>query len=128
MTQATLERILHDKFGLQEFRPKQKEVIDSILMGKHTLALLPTGYGKSLCYQVPSQVLNGVTIVVTPLIALMQDQVNGLIRRGMNNITLLNSSLSPEERDLRMAGIRSGAYKLVYIAPERFESYRFRQM
>lgn len=103
-------------------------MIDNVMHGRHTLALLPTGYGKSLCYQVPSQVLPGVTLVVSPLIALMQDQVNGLLRRGLNNVTLLNSSIAWDERDLRMAGIRAGAYKLVYVAPERFESARFRQL
>ena len=128
LTHAALEETLRERFGLAEFRPKQKEVIDNVMRGKHTLALLPTGYGKSLCYQVPSQVLPGITLVVSPLIALMQDQVNGLLRRGLNNVTLLNSSIAWDERDLRMAGIRAGAYKLVYVAPERFESARFRQL
>ena len=128
MTHTSLEEILHERFGLLEFRPKQTEVIDNLVHGRHTLALLPTGYGKSLCYQVPSQILPGITLVVSPLIALMQDQVNSLIRRGLTNVTLLNSSIDRDQRDLRMAGIKSGAYKLVYVAPERFESGGFRQM
>ncbi|HEY9718336.1 MAG TPA: ATP-dependent DNA helicase RecQ [Trichormus sp.] len=128
MTHTSLEEILHERFGLSEFRPKQTEVIDNLVHGRHTLALLPTGYGKSLCYQVPSQVLPGITLVVSPLIALMQDQVNSLIRRGLTNVTLLNSSIDRDQRDLRMAGIKSGAYKLVYVAPERFESGGFRQL
>lgn len=124
----SIEDVLKTSFGLEQFRPKQAEVIQHILNGHHTLALLPTGYGKSLCYQVPSQVLPGVTIVVSPLIALMQDQVDGLIRRGISNVTLLNSNLESDERDDRMAAIRAGAYKLIYVAPERFESVRFQQL
>lgn len=128
ITANLLQQILQKRFGIQEFRPKQKEVIDSILDKRHTLGLLPTGYGKSLCYQVPSQVLPGVTLVVSPLIALMQDQLNGLLKRGITNATLLNSSVTLEEQNFRIGGIKSGAYRLVYVAPERFESPRFRSM
>lgn len=123
-----LDSVLHEKFGLKEFRPKQREVIDLVLNGKHALALLPTGYGKSLCYQVPSQILPGATIVVSPLIALMQDQLNSLRRRGINNATILNSSVSPDELDIRFGGIKAGVFKLVFVAPERFESPRFRNL
>jgi ATP-dependent DNA helicase RecQ len=128
VSQNLVEVVLRDQFGIPEFRPKQREVIDSLLSGNHTLALLPTGYGKSLCYQVPSQVLPGVTLVVSPLIALMQDQVSGLKRRGVSNATVLNSHVSPEEQSFRLAGIKAGAFKLVYVAPERFESGRFRSL
>ncbi|MBS2000013.1 MAG: ATP-dependent DNA helicase RecQ [Cyanobacteria bacterium SZAS LIN-5] len=123
-----LDSVLHERFGLKEFRPKQREVIDHVMNGRHTLALLPTGYGKSLCYQVPSQILPGATIVVSPLIALMQDQLNGLMRRGITNATLLNSSVSPDELDIRFGGIKAGVFKLVFVAPERFESPRFRNL
>lgn len=116
------------KFGLSQFRPKQKEVIDLVLAGKHTLALLPTGYGKSLCYQVPSQVLPGVTIVISPLIALMQDQLSALYKRGISNATVLNSTLDADEYYDAIAGIKCGRYKLVYVAPERLESPKFRQV
>lgn len=128
VSQNLVEVVLRDQFGIPEFRPKQREVIDSLLMGNHTLALLPTGYGKSLCYQVPSQVLPGVTLVISPLIALMQDQVSGLKRRGVSNATVLNSHVSQEEQNFRLAGIKAGAFKLVYVAPERFESGRFRSL
>jgi ATP-dependent DNA helicase RecQ len=128
VSQNSLEVVLRDQFGIPEFRPKQLEVIDSILGGQHTLALLPTGYGKSLCYQVPSQVLPGLTVVVSPLIALMQDQVDGLKRKGIANATVLNSHVSLEEQNFRMAAIKAGAFKLVYVAPERFESSRFRKL
>ncbi len=123
-----IESILQERFGLSQLRPKQKEVIDNILNRQHTLALLPTGYGKSLCYQLPSQILPGTTVVVSPLIALMQDQLNGLARRGITNATLLNSTISPEEQDRRISLIGKGDFKLVYVAPERFESSRFRDL
>ncbi len=122
-----LETVLQS-FGLSRFRPKQKEVIDFVLSGRHTLALLPTGYGKSLCYQVPSQVLPGATIVISPLIALMQDQLSSLYKRGVNNATVLNSTLDADEYYDTIAGIKCGRYKLIYVAPERLESPRFRQV
>lgn len=128
VSQNSLDVVLRDHFGIPEFRPKQREVIDSVLERQHTLALLPTGYGKSLCYQVPSQVLPGLTVVVSPLIALMQDQVAGLKRKGIANATVLNSHVSLEEQNFRMGGIKAGAFKLVYVAPERFESSRFRNL
>lgn len=128
VSQFLIESILHERFGLTDFRPKQRQVIDLVLKRNHALALLPTGYGKSLCYQVPSQVLSGTTIVISPLIALMQDQVSGLIRRGITNATLINSSLAPDQQEIRFGGIKSGAFKLVYVAPERFESSRFRNL
>ena len=128
VSQHLVEVVLRDQFGIPEFRPKQREVIESVLAGNHTLALLPTGYGKSLCYQVPSQVLPGLTLVISPLIALMQDQVSGLKRRGVSNATVLNSHVSQEEQNFRLAGIKAGAFKLVYVAPERFESSRFRSL
>jgi ATP-dependent DNA helicase RecQ len=120
--------MLAQQFGLQELRPKQREIIEGLLGGEHTLALLPTGYGKSLCYQLPSQMLPGITLVISPLIALMQDQVSGLTRRGIENATVLNSTLSFAQISERLDGIRNGAYKLVYVAPERFDSARFREL
>jgi ATP-dependent DNA helicase RecQ len=122
------ESILHEKFGIEQLRPRQREVIDHILNKRNCLALLPTGYGKSLCYQLPSQLLGGTTLVVSPLIALMRDQINGLRRRGITNATFINSTVPYEEQEERMAGIRCGAFKLVYVAPERFESPRFRAL
>ena len=128
VSQFLLDSVLEDRFGLESFRPKQQEVIDAVMQGKHTLAVLPTSYGKSLCYQLPSQILPGVTLVVSPLIALMQDQLSGLWRRGIRNATCLNSSVSSDELMERMEAIREGAIKLVYVAPERFESPRFRKL
>lgn len=126
--QFLLDSVLEERFGLSSFRPKQSEVIESVMAGKHTLALLPTGYGKSLCYQVPSQILPGVTIVVSPLIALMQDQLTALHKRGIRNATSINSSLDSSELDERLHRVTAGDIKLLYLAPERFESGRFRKV
>jgi ATP-dependent DNA helicase RecQ len=121
----TQEEVLHKLFGLTSLREKQAESIALTMAGKHTLNLLPTGYGKSLCYQLPSQMLPGLTLVISPLIALMEDQISGLRRRGINNATFINSTIDAEEIDDRIEGMLSGRYKLVYIAPERLDSPRF---
>ncbi|MBZ0188237.1 MAG: ATP-dependent DNA helicase [Candidatus Obscuribacterales bacterium] len=121
-------RVLKEAFGLSEFRPKQAEVVANVLKGKHTLALLPTGYGKSLCYQVPSQLLPGMTLVVSPLIALMRDQIVGLSSRGIENATYLNSTVSDDEQYERIKAVRQGKTKLLYVAPERFDSPAFRAL
>jgi len=125
MTQ--LNDLLGKIFGFEGFRPGQHEVIEHILQGRHTLAVLPTGSGKSLCYQLTAQMLPGLTLVVSPLIALMQDQVEGLIRRGIDNATCLSSALSSTELATRYAQIERRCYKLIYIAPERCDSPRFQQ-
>ncbi|HMV86695.1 MAG TPA: RecQ family ATP-dependent DNA helicase [Blastocatellia bacterium] len=123
-----LDRALHEHFGFEQFRPGQREVIEHVLAGRHTLAVLPTGRGKSLCYQLPAQLLPGLTLVISPLIALMQDQTSALERRGFRNVTSLSSALSPSEVGRRLGEIESGRHKLVYVAPERFDSPRFRQL
>ena len=123
-----LERALRDHFGFDRFRPNQREVIEHALARRHTLAVLPTGLGKSLCYQLPAQLMSGLTVVVSPLIALMQDQVESMERRGFKNVTYLNSALSPSDVGRRFSDIERGLYKLVYIAPERCDSPRFQQL
>ena len=123
-----LESQLVEFFGFESFRPGQREVIERLLQGQHTLAVLPTGSGKSLCYQLPAQMLPGITLVVSPLIALMQDQVEALVRRGIDNATCLSSALDSSELGARYAHIEHGQYKLVYIAPERFDSSRFQHL
>jgi ATP-dependent DNA helicase RecQ len=105
-------------FGFDEFRPYQREIIDAALRGSDVLALLPTGGGKSLCYQLPALMSEGLTIVVSPLIALMKDQVDALDAAGIPG-TYLNSTLSSDEVRKRMRRIDSGEMKLLYIAPER---------
>ncbi len=111
-------------FGLTDFRPGQAQVISSVLSPGNTVVLMPTGAGKSLCYQLPAMILPGVTLVISPLIALMKDQVEQLTRRGLP-ATFINSSLSDMERADRLRRLRAGEYKLVYVAPERFRSPSF---
>ena len=115
---------LEKHFGFREFLDAQEEVIDAILGGHDVLCVMPTGGGKSLCYQLPALMLEGVTVVVSPLIALMKDQVDALARRGID-ATLINSSLSPDEQQQRIRRLAAGEFKLVYIAPERFRSSSF---
>ncbi len=111
-------------FGLEGFRPGQRHVIDAILAGKDTLCIMPTGGGKSLCFQLPTIAREGVTIVISPLIALMKDQVDSLVESDIP-ATFINSSLPPAEQQARISGMVNGQYKLVYIAPERLRSNSF---
>ena len=112
--------VLRDKFGYSSFRHGQEEVIDAILAGTDVLAVMPTGAGKSLCYQIPALLLDGITIVISPLISLMKDQVSALREAGCN-AAFLNSSLNNEEYSTTMNEITSGNVKLLYIAPERLQ-------
>jgi ATP-dependent DNA helicase RecQ len=115
---------LHEHFGFAEFREGQREVIDSILEGRDTVVVMPTGGGKSLCFQLPALMREGATVVVSPLIALMKDQVDALHARGLP-ATFINSSIDFEEQKDRMRQLRRGELKLVYVAPERFRSNHF---
>ncbi len=115
---------LQKYFGFREFLDGQETVMASILSGRDTMVIMPTGGGKSLCYQLPAMVMDGVTVVVSPLIALMKDQVDALERRGIP-ATLINSSISLGEQQERIDALRRGDYKLVYVAPERFRSRAF---
>ncbi len=119
-----LKELLKIHYGFTDFRPGQERVIDNLLAGKSTIVIMPTGGGKSLCYQLPALVLEGITIVVSPLIALMKDQVDGLTRIGIP-ATFINSSIAPAETARRLEAVKQGAYKLLYIAPERFYSQEF---
>jgi ATP-dependent DNA helicase RecQ len=112
--------VLRDVFGFPSFRPGQRELVDAVLAGRDALGVLPTGSGKSLTYQLPARLLGGVTLVVSPLIALMKDQVEAMGRVGLR-ATFLNSSLEAEERRSRVAAIRRGEFELVYAAPEGLE-------
>lgn len=120
-----LESHLSEYFGFDEFRPGQQQIIEHILKGQSVLAVLPTGGGKSLCYQLPAMMLDGVTLVVSPLIALMKDQVDGLPADVQKQVTLVNSSLDGDEIDRRLRDISVGKYKLVYAAPERLRQKPF---
>ena len=117
---------LEKYFGFREFREPQGEVISGILNGQDVFVVMPTGGGKSLCYQLPAILLDGVTVVVSPLVALMKDQVDALAARGLS-ATLINSTISATEQHQRIRRMREGEFKLVYIAPERFRSRSFRQ-
>ncbi|MFA5318678.1 MAG: RecQ family ATP-dependent DNA helicase, partial [Patescibacteria group bacterium] len=122
-----LKDLLKIHYGYSEFRFGQEEAIKNVLEQKSTVVIMPTGGGKSLIYQLPSLILDGVTIVISPLIALMKDQVDAMERIGIP-ATFINSSLSPIETQNRIAGIKGGNFKLVYIAPERFYSQEFINM
>lgn len=115
---------LRQHFGFDDFREGQREVVGSILEGKDAVVVMPTGSGKSLCYQLPAMILEGITLVVSPLIALMKDQVDALQARGLP-ATFINSSIPEPEQRARIESLRRRAHKLVYIAPERFRSTRF---
>jgi len=112
---------LEKVFGYETFRPGQRELVEAVLAGRDAIGVLPTGSGKSLTYQLPARLLGGVALVISPLIALMKDQVDAMGRLGIR-ATFLNSSLEAEERRRRVLGIRRGEYELVYAAPEGLEA------
>jgi ATP-dependent DNA helicase RecQ len=116
--QVPLPSLLKEYFGFTSFRPLQEEIIRDALAGRDIVALLPTGGGKSLCYQLPALARPGLTVVVSPLIALMKDQVDALQANGIA-ATFLNSSLNAQESQARLQGLRRGDYRLLYMAPER---------
>lgn len=116
--------ILRAHFGYDDFRGRQKDAIRAILGGRDTLVLMPTGGGKSLCFQVPAMVLDGCTVVISPLISLMKDQVENACRAGLP-ATFINSTLTTSEIRDRLAATRAGRIKLLYMAPERAENPRF---
>jgi len=117
-TPDSLPAALKKFFGFDSFRPGQESVVRDVLAGRDVLALMPTGGGKSLCFQLPALLQAGVTVVVSPLIALMQDQVRQLVDNGLS-ATFINSSLEAREVAQRIASLKRGDYKLVYLAPER---------
>ena len=116
--------ILRTHWGFENFRESQLEIIDSVLRGQNTLALLPTGGGKSICFQIPGLILEGITIVVTPLIALMIDQVNELKRKNIKAVAI-HGGLSPREIDILLDNCIYGDIKFLYVSPERLTSELF---
>ncbi|HET8759939.1 MAG TPA: ATP-dependent DNA helicase RecQ [Nitrospiria bacterium] len=118
----TPREVLRSTFGYTEFRTGQEAIIDAVLQGRDCIGVMPTGAGKSLTYQIPARILGGTTLVVSPLIALMKDQVDALTELGIR-ATFINTSLDPEERRARVAALRAGRYELVYAAPEGIESW-----
>src|SRR5438094_593142 len=116
--------VLTARFGFDAFRPGQERVVEALLAGRSALAVFPTGAGKSLCYQLPALLLDGMTIVVSPLIALMKDQIDFLQRGGIDAARLDSSLDAAEQREISDR-LRAGALKLLYVAPERFNNERF---
>ena len=127
LMQETPEHVLKTVFGYDSFRPLQREIIQNVLDGRDTLAVLPTGGGKSLCYQIPALLLKGLTVVVSPLIALMQDQVSQLEAFGVPAV-FLNSSLDWESYRETCARIRDGEIKLLYVSPEGLNTNRIQDL
>src|SRR3954452_14792293 len=130
MEEATLmetaRAALAETFGYGNFRPGQADVIGHLLDGRSAAAVFPTGGGKSLCYQIPALLLPGLTLVVSPLIALMKDQIDQLTRRGVA-AGRLDSTLTGDEVRALMESVRQGTMRLLYVAPERFNNERFRE-
>ena len=122
-----LEQALQTHFGWSSFRPGQREVIEALLAGRDCLAVLPTGAGKSLCYQLPALVRGGLVLVISPLVALMEDQVQHLQRRGIA-AACLHRGLDPARRWDLLARVRSNRLRLLYLAPERLQVEATRQL
>ena len=117
-------QILKQYFGYEDFRPGQEKLIDSILSGRDVLGILPTGAGKSLCFQIPALIMEGITLVISPLISLMKDQVASLNQVGIH-AAFLNSSLTYGQYQKALAFAAEGRYKIIYVAPERLETAEF---
>lgn len=120
-----LTQTLKDVFGFAEFRASQEQVIRNVLAGQSTLLIMPTGMGKSLCYQLPARLMGGLTLVISPLIALMKDQVDAASKRGFK-CAFINSTLDKGERESRYRRLARGEYELLYVTPERFRKPEFR--
>ena len=116
---------LNTHFGYADFREGQREVVEKLLAGKNLLGAFPTAFGKSICYQLPGLMLPGLTVIISPLISLMKDQVDTLQERGIDSVGLLNSSLTPEEYGQEVKRLANGEIELLYVSPERFRSRRF---
>lgn len=119
--------ILKKYYGYTSFREGQEPIIDNILNGRDVLAVMPTGAGKSICYQIPAMLMSGITLVISPLISLMKDQVSALNQNGIR-AAYLNSSLTPRQYGLALANVRAGVYKIIYVAPERLMTDGFLEL
>lgn len=124
MTLNTPEKILKTYFGYESFRSGQKQIISHILNGEDSLGIMPTGAGKSICYQIPACIFDGISIVISPLISLMKDQVDNLNQIGIPS-AYLNSTLSEKDYIQTLENISHNIYKIIYVAPERLESDNF---
>ena len=122
----TPHSILKKFFGYDSFRPGQEQIVQRLLAGQDVLAVMPTGAGKSICYQVPALLLPGITLVVSPLVSLMKDQVGALVQAGVA-AAFLNNSLTDNQKALMLHRAREGWYKIIYVAPERLEMPGFQR-
>src|SRR3954452_1659677 len=133
MTQAArvdwreLKQVVREHFGFRRFRPGQERAVQAAMEGKDTIVIMPTGSGKSLCFQLPALALEGTTVVVSPLIALMKDQTDSLNERGIAAVAV-NSTLSPREQREALEEIAAGRKEFVYTTPERLADPGFRDM
>jgi ATP-dependent DNA helicase RecQ len=118
------ELLLKKYFGYSAFLPGQKELVDHLCLGEDVLGIMPTGAGKSLCYQLPAMVMDGITLIISPLIALMKDQVRAMTAGGIP-AAYINSTLSEAQTATAFRNARRGQYKMIYIAPERLDSFGF---
>ena len=121
----TFLEALDTHFGYASFRKGQREIVEAILEGKNVFAVFPTGHGKSLCYQLPALMLDSITVVISPLISLMKDQVDALRQQGIDAVSLINSALTWEEYQNELARLQRNEIKLLYVSPERLRSRRF---
>src|SRR6266542_5283831 len=122
----SIYELLRDQFGFERFRPGQEEVVKHLLAGRSAAAVFPTGSGKSLCFQLPALIFPGLTVVVSPLIALMKEQIDRLKSRAIA-AERLDSTLTAQESAAVMEAVRAGRLRLLYVAPERFNNERFRE-
>lgn len=120
-----MKKLLKQYFGYDNFRPLQEEIVNHVVAGNDCFVLMPTGGGKSLCYQLPALKFKGMTLVISPLIALMKDQVDALRTCGIN-AEFINSSLNPGQIEEILTQIKDGKVKILYVAPERFALGGFR--
>lgn len=130
-SQSSDEKIyhtLHHEFGFSEFKPGQLEIIQNVLAKEDTLGILPTAGGKSLCYQLPAIILPGITIVISPLIALMKDQVDSFEEFGHTTATYINSALFAKQIEIRLQKLKEGKFKLLYVSPERMVMPEFKKI
>src|SRR5271170_3547676 len=118
---------IRDYFGFRKFRPGQAQAVDSALVGRDTLVVMPTGSGKSLCFQLTALALEGITVVVSPLISLMKDQVDNLFLNGVWAVGM-NSTLTPPEQSAAEKDIAVGRARIVYTTPERLADLKFREL
>ena len=123
-TMAQAEATLKSVYGYEQFRQGQRESVQALVDGKDVLAIMPTGAGKSLCYQIPAIISSGITLVISPLISLMKDQVNALLQLDVK-AAYINSTLTNKQQVIALENARKGAYKIIYIAPERLNTEGF---